>query len=154
MARARAEYELTVVDKTAAAFDAVRKRFRDTTVSFGQFRNAVVGLAGSAGLGLVIRQQIGFDGLLFTDDLDMEALSGSVPERAARAIAAGCDLALNCWAKMADMTGIADALPALSAKGHERLERALAIDTTGRSQASQGELLATRDALLAQVHAA
>ena len=55
---------------------------------------------------------------------------------------------------MADMTGIADTLPTLSAKGHERLERALAIDTTGRSQASQGELLAKRDALLAQVQAA
>lgn len=58
MARARAEYELSVVDKTAAAFDSVRKRFKDTTVTFGQFRNAVVGLAGSAGLGMVIRQQI------------------------------------------------------------------------------------------------
>ncbi|MCB2060882.1 MAG: beta-N-acetylhexosaminidase, partial [Novosphingobium sp.] len=46
----------------------------------------------------IIRGRIGFDGLLLTDDLDMEALSGAVPERAARAIAAGCDIALNCWA--------------------------------------------------------
>ena len=58
----------------------------------------------------IIRNRIGFDGLLMTDDLDMEALSGSVPERARLAIAAGCDVALNCWAKMDDMVGIAEAL--------------------------------------------
>ena len=61
----------------------------------------------------VIRGRIGFDGLLLTDDIDMEALSGTVPERAARAVAAGCDLVLNCWAKMDDMTAIAERLPAL-----------------------------------------
>ncbi len=48
----------------------------------------------------VIRKRIGFAGLLLTDDLDMEALEGSVPQRAARAIAAGCDIALNCWGRM------------------------------------------------------
>ena len=58
----------------------------------------------------VIRGRIGFDGLLLTDDLDMQALGGAVPDRAARAQAAGCDIALNCWAKMDDMIGIAEAL--------------------------------------------
>lgn len=101
----------------------------------------------------IIRQRIGFDGLLFTDDLDMEALSGTVPERAARAIAAGCDLALNCWAKMDDMVGIAKALPSLPPKGHERLERALSA-ATRKADASQAELLAKRDALLGLVSAA
>ena len=62
----------------------------------------------------VIRGQIGFDGLLLTDDIDMEALGGSIPERAARAYAAGCDIILNCWAKMDDMQGICDVLPAMS----------------------------------------
>jgi beta-N-acetylhexosaminidase len=75
-------------------------------------------------IGEVIRKRIGFDGLLMTDDLDMEALAGSVPERAARAIAAGCDLVLNCWAKMDDMVGIASATPT-SARRAERLARAL-----------------------------
>ncbi|MEO7247449.1 MAG: beta-N-acetylhexosaminidase, partial [Novosphingobium sp.] len=51
----------------------------------------------------IIRERIGFEGLLLTDDLDMEALSGTVPERAARSVAAGCDLALNCWARADDM---------------------------------------------------
>jgi beta-N-acetylhexosaminidase len=72
----------------------------------------------------IIRQRIGFDGLLLTDDLDMEALAGPVPERAARALAAGCDIALNCWAKMDDMIGIANALAPMSTETAARLERA------------------------------
>jgi beta-N-acetylhexosaminidase len=72
----------------------------------------------------IIRKRIGFDGLLLTDDLDMEALSGTVPERAERSIAAGCDIALNCWAKMDDMIGIARRLPVMSDKTASRLERA------------------------------
>ena len=95
----------------------------------------------------IIRGAIGFDGLLLTDDLDMEALSGTVPERARRAIAAGCDVALNCWAKMDDMTGICDLLPALGTAGQERLARALS-GMGNAAEADQAELLATRDALL------
>ena len=98
----------------------------------------------------IIRKRIGFGGLLLTDDLDMEALSGSVPERAARAIAAGCDVALNCWAKMDDMIGIADALPAMTAEAQARLDRALAdTDVTRADRAWQADLLARRDALVA-----
>jgi beta-N-acetylhexosaminidase len=98
----------------------------------------------------VIRQRIGFDGLLLTDDLDMEALSGSVPQRAARAIAAGCDIALNCWAKMDDMVGIAKALPAMSDATAARLDRALAATDPARGDfAARGDLLAKRDTLLA-----
>jgi len=95
----------------------------------------------------VIRGMIGFDGLLLTDDLDMEALSGTVPERAERAIAAGCDVALNCWARMDDMTGTCAMLPALSEAGAARLQRALA-GMGDAQQADQAELLAKRDALL------
>ena len=105
-------------------------------------------------VGEVIRKRIGFDGLLLTDDLDMEALAGTVPERAARAIAAGCDIALNCWAKMDDMVGIAQALPAMGEATAARLARALAT-TADFSQptemAPQAELFAKRDALLALV---
>ena len=101
-------------------------------------------------VGEVIRRRIGFDGLLLTDDLDMEALTGTVPERAARAIAAGCDIALNCWAKMDDMVGIAQALPVTAEATAARLDRALAsVDPTGRP-GDHATLLATRDALLAQ----
>lgn len=99
-------------------------------------------------IGEVIRRQIGFDGLLLTDDLDMEALSGTVPSRASRAIAAGCDIALNCWAKMDDMVGIADLLPAMSDRTAARLERALADTRVDGASGRQTELLAKRDTLL------
>ena len=97
----------------------------------------------------IIRKRIGFQGLLFTDDIDMEALSGTVPERAERAIAAGCDLALNCWAKMDDMIGIADRLPAMSPLMRQRLDRALHGTGVEVEVGLQRELLAKRDALLA-----
>lgn len=97
----------------------------------------------------IIRRRIGFDGLLLTDDLDMEALKGSVPERGARAIAAGCDIALNCWARMDDMIGIAGLLPAMTEAAAARLDRALSITDPARGDiAGQGALLAKRDALL------
>jgi len=95
----------------------------------------------------IIRKRIGFDGLLLTDDIDMEALEGSVPERSERAIAAGCDVVLNCWAKMDDMTGIAGRLPAMSDRAQARLERALA-GTGRREGGDRGQLIARRDALL------
>jgi beta-N-acetylhexosaminidase len=95
----------------------------------------------------IIRGRIGFDGLLLTDDLDMEALAGSIPDRAEQAIAAGCDLGLYCWADMAVMTEMAGRLPAMSDKTAERLARALALETP--AEADKAELLAQRDALLA-----
>lgn len=100
-------------------------------------------------VGEVIRRRIGFDGLLLTDDIDMEALDGTVPERSVRAIAAGCDLVLNCWAKMPDMVGIANALPALGEAGVARLERALAgTRVPGEHDAAlHAALLHERDAL-------
>ena len=95
----------------------------------------------------IIRRRIGFTGLLLTDDIDMEALDGSVPERSERAIAAGCDVVLNCWAKMDDMIGIAERLPAMPEQAVERLEHAL---NTGpeRSKGERSQLIAKRDALL------
>lgn len=102
----------------------------------------------------VIRGKIGFDGLLLTDDIDMEALGGAIPERAARAHAAGCDIVLNCWAKMDDMQGICAALPAMSDATAVRLDRALAqTRVADETPARAGELLAKRDALLALVTA-
>lgn len=98
----------------------------------------------------VIRGSIGFDGLLLTDDIDMEALGGTIPERAARAHAAGCDIVLNCWAKMADMEGICAVLPAMSEATAERLDHALAPTRIAPTLADEHHhLLAKRDALLA-----
>ncbi|MGD9810695.1 MAG: beta-N-acetylhexosaminidase [Sphingobium sp.] len=96
----------------------------------------------------IIRESIGFDGLLMSDDLDMKALSGDIPSLAAGVVAAGCDLALNCWARMDEMVGIAELLPDMNDISRSRLDRAMAAI----SGAADGEpfeaLLAKRDALL------
>ena len=97
----------------------------------------------------IIRTRIGFAGLLLSDDLDMEALSGSVAERAERAIAAGCDIALNCWAKMEDMIAMAQRLPAMPDASALRLERALIAAGDSGTAGDQEALIAKRDALLA-----
>ncbi len=102
----------------------------------------------------IIRQRIGFDGLLLTDDIDMEALDGTVPERSARAIEAGCDIVLNCWGKQADMEGIVSAIPSMSEKATARLDRALKGTGEVAGTASRAELLETRDSLLAIAGAA
>jgi beta-N-acetylhexosaminidase len=95
----------------------------------------------------IIRKRIGFDGLLLTDDIDMEALCGSVPERGAAALAAGCDVVLNCWAKMPDMIGLAEILPAMSEVTRERLDRALDV-AAAEPTFERTALIARRDALL------
>lgn len=73
----------------------------------------------------VIRNGIGFDGLVMCDDLDMAALSGTPSERAKAVIAAGCDVALHCSGKIEDMVQVAAAVPELSGKALERFEAAL-----------------------------
>lgn len=97
----------------------------------------------------IIRQRIGFDGLLLTDDVDMQALEGSIPERSARALAAGCDIALNCWAKLEDMAGIVAACGTIRPESAERLERALASVAAPGEPADIDALVAQRDALFA-----
>lgn len=97
----------------------------------------------------VIRQRIGFHGLLMTDDLDMKALSGDVPSRAADAVAAGCDIALNCWAKMGDMVGIANALDPIRPVALARLQGAMDRIAGARDPRQFAALVDQRDALLA-----
>ena len=99
-------------------------------------------------IGDIIRGQIGFDGLLFSDDLDMEALDGSVPDRAEAAIKAGCDIALNCWAKMDDMTAIAERLGPIGGDARRRLDAACAGFGTASEPGQLEELVAKRDELL------
>ena len=97
----------------------------------------------------IIRRRIGFDGLLMSDDLDMKALKGDVPSRAAGAVAAGCDIALNCWGRMDEMVGIAEVLPEMTARGRERLTAAMATIAPVDDFAALPELIAKRDELLA-----
>ena len=97
----------------------------------------------------VIRGAIGFDGLLMTDDIDMKALSGTAGEKAAGAIAAGCDLVLDCWARMGEMVEIAGRLGAIGDAARARLDRAMA--SVGAPAGDFDELIARRDAFLALV---
>ncbi len=97
----------------------------------------------------VIRERIGFDGLLMTDDIDMKALSGTAGEKAAGAIAAGCDLVLDCWARIDEMIEISGRLGEISDVSRARLDRAMA--SVGRATGDFAEMIATRDALLARV---
>lgn len=73
----------------------------------------------------VIRAEIGFDGCLMTDDLSMKALSGSVTEKARRALEAGVDLILHCNGEMDEMRELAEATPLLEGPALQRCERAL-----------------------------
>lgn len=98
-----------------------------------------------------IRQRIGFDGLLISDDLDMKALAGDISDRASAVLAAGCDIALNCWGRLDDMTGIAEQVPAMTPDVAERLARACAPLRVAQPSAALNarieELLARRESL-------
>ncbi|RWI93362.1 beta-N-acetylhexosaminidase [Mesorhizobium sp.] len=74
----------------------------------------------------VIRGEIGFDGLLMSDDTSMKALSGDFPTKAASILAAGCDLVLHCNGVFEEMSGIASRTTMLEGKSLARAERALA----------------------------
>ena len=74
----------------------------------------------------IIRGEIGFDGLLLSDDLGMEALAGPVETRAAAVLAAGCDLALHCSGRIAEMMAVAGAVGELEGRAGERFLAALA----------------------------
>ena len=97
----------------------------------------------------VIRGSIGFQGLLMTDDIDMKALTGTAGEKAHAAITAGCDLVLDCWARMDEMVEIASRLGPISARSRERLDAAMA--GIGSPAGDFAELVGNRDALLALV---
>jgi beta-N-acetylhexosaminidase len=74
----------------------------------------------------IIRGSIGFDGLLLSDDLSMEALDGDLGDRTAAALAAGCDVALHCNGVRAEMEAAAQAAGPLSAEAERRLAAAAA----------------------------
>ena len=97
----------------------------------------------------IIRERIGFDGWLMSDDLGMEALKGDFDSRAAGAVAAGCDVALHCSGKMDEMIAVAAAVPVITGKGEERLARAMAGTRIDLENVDFAEEIARRDTLLA-----
>ena len=75
----------------------------------------------------VIRGDIGFGGVLISDDVSMGALDGSLAERTRRALDAGCDLALHCNGVLTEMEEVADAAPPLSPSAQARVVRGEAM---------------------------
>ena len=82
-------------------------------------------------VGGVIRDSIGFRGLLMSDDISMGALSGSLSERAGAAIAAGCDMVLHCNGELAEMRAVAAVAPTLAGEAARRAAAALATKRPG-----------------------
>jgi beta-N-acetylhexosaminidase len=74
----------------------------------------------------IIRGDIGFDGLLMSDDLSMNALDGTLAERAGAALAAGCDMLLHCNGRMDQMEAVAGEATALEGEASRRADAALA----------------------------
>jgi beta-N-acetylhexosaminidase len=75
----------------------------------------------------LIRHDIGFGGLLMTDDLSMRALAGGFAERATRALAAGCDMVLHCNGDASEMAELVEAVPDLAGPALARADDALAL---------------------------
>lgn len=73
----------------------------------------------------IIRDDIGFDGVLMTDDLSMEALSGTIADRAAASIKAGCDMVLHCNGEGAEMMDVVAASGVLTPAAETRADRAM-----------------------------
>jgi beta-N-acetylhexosaminidase len=97
----------------------------------------------------IVRERIGFDGWLMSDDIGMEALKGDFASRGAGVVAAGCDVALHCSGKMDEMVAVASAVSAMSPEGHERLTRAMAGTRIEPDHLDFAEEIAKRDQLLA-----
>ena len=91
----------------------------------------------------VIREKIGFEGLLLSDDIGMEALSGTKGERARTILTAGCDLALECSGKIVDMAEVASIVPKMTEKA---MKRATAAENMRQDQ-QVNDGLTSEDAL-------
>lgn len=102
-------------------------------------------------IGDIIRGEIGFDGLLMTDDLSMHALSGDFGDRTQASFAAGCDVVLHCNGLMGEMVPVCEATPILSGKALERAEAATAL--LHKPKAALDEIAALREDFNALVSA-
>ena len=96
----------------------------------------------------VIRGRIGFDGVLVSDDLSMQALQGDLGSRAEAALTAGCDIVLHCTGVLEEMQDIARVLPGLSAKATERLRRGREMIPPPPPPADRAQVAARLDELL------
>jgi beta-N-acetylhexosaminidase len=78
----------------------------------------------------IIRNEIGFDGLLMTDDISMKALHGDLHSLSHGAIDAGCDVVLHCNGTLAERRQVAEAAGRMGAQAQKRAETAVAARKT------------------------
>lgn len=88
----------------------------------------------------LIRSELGFDGLLMSDDLSMKAMQGDFTQRAQDVLAAGCDIVLHCNGDMEEMLAVERGLKPLSGKSLERAENSMA----GAGKAKNFDVAAAR----------
>jgi len=96
----------------------------------------------------VIRGEIGFDGVLTSDAIDMQALSGSHPERAKLSLDAGCDIVMHCNQPLETRIAVADVVPELSGDALRRVNAALARKTAPEGGFDKAEALSRLEHLL------
>ncbi len=99
----------------------------------------------------IIRGAIGFQGLLMSDDLSMNALFGSFEQRTLDCLAAGCDVVLHCNAEMSEMEAVAGACPTLQGEARDRADRASALLETRHERLDEEEAEEAIVARLAQL---
>jgi len=97
----------------------------------------------------IIRGRLGFGGMVVSDDLAMQALSGTPAQRATAALAAGCDIALYCAGDLAPTAALLGACPALTPRAAARLGAARALAARRHRWLDAPALAAERDRLLA-----
>lgn len=100
-------------------------------------------------IGEVIRKRIGFDGLLMSDDIEMQALSGSLAERANATLNAGCDVALHCSGDLAAMEWLAGEVPPIQDRARQRLDHAMALVVPHHDADALAAAIHRRDSYLA-----
>lgn len=140
---ADSHYELPRVDASLADLEANDFRpfraLRDLPIGltahilYTAIDSALPGTLSPKVIDQAIRGAIGFDGLLLSDDLSMEALYGSLGDRAAAALAAGCDIALHCNGKREEMADIVQRVGGMSMDASRRWARVSRINKTNKS---------------------
>ena len=99
----------------------------------------------------VIRREIGFDGLLMTDDMSMKALDGDLYDLGQRALTSGCDVLLHCNGDMDEMKHIAAAAQPLSGDAERRATASEAVIARGAQPAVEADLRNEYDKLLGEI---
>ena len=159
-ARADSHVELPVVEADAEALESDLAPFRSLRdapmamtahVLYRAWDPERCATVSPTVIGDIIRGRIGFDGLLMSDDIGMEALDGTLGERARAAIVAGCDVVLHCSGRIEDSEAVIAALDEIDEAARERMARAMAWPTPGADQPGCADLAARRDALLSLI---